>query len=325
MESNNQKDTFFNKLNNNLKLQFIFFISVSTVLILTFFIINHLIDTSKFRTYRIVDDIKLINSVENMTLEKDKFLLKGYAFYNGIDTNESNISVFLKSVTYDKEIWLDVEQTPRPDVNSYYKCDYNYENSGFLATGKTNKLKTDECYEVFINIDYLNPSNAKIRRTVSSNQYIVNNKLYDYNPFTFDKPDLNVKSDLLQDVFSNGKLCFYQSDIGMYVYQHNGKLYWIATPDFNFNNENLTQIIYHLNTSQVEKLPEYRIQYKFDNLDFIFEEYEYVDEDTSPYRVAIRKIPNQYSITYITTGVYDKFNRVSLWNKSFHLDVTSSN
>ena len=42
-----------------------------------------------------------------------------------------------------------------------------------------------------------------------------------------------------------------------------------ATKAFRFNEEGRTHFLYHLRTSQVDKLPENRIQYAFDNMDFI--------------------------------------------------------
>jgi hypothetical protein len=228
--------------------------------------------------------------------------------------------LLLRGVNNGKEVWLDTEQSARPDVNSYYYYDYNYENSGFFAEVNENKLHKDECYVLLINLDYTDITAKKVRKTVSSNRYILNGELYTYNPAEYDEPNINIESDLLRKVFSDGKLCFYQKDAGMYVYQYDGKLYWVATKDFKFDASGLTYIPYQLFTSQINKLPAERIKSKTANLDFKFEQQEYTKENTAPYRVAIRDIPVDYPITYIKTGVYDVMNKVWAWTKYFHID-----
>lgn len=165
----------------------------------------------------------------------------------------------------------------------------------------------------------------KIKRTtITTHKYLFNYILHNYNPNDFEKPDMNINSKTLIDVFKNGNLCFYKKDIGLYLYQYNGKLYWVASRDFNFNENGLTYIIYHIFTSQYDKLPEDRINYK-DNLDFYFEDYEITEEDTTTYRVTVHDIPSEYAITYITTGVFDNVNDSPLWLNSFYLDNLNQN
>ena len=71
---------------------------------------------------------------------------------------------------------------------------------------------------------------------------------------------------------------------------------------------------------RINKLPVERVKHGFDNFDFYFEEYEYKEEVTEPYRVAIRDIPYDYPITYILTGCYDVEKTKWFWSTSFHLD-----
>jgi len=121
-------------------------------------------------------------------------------------------------------------------------------------------------------------------------------------------------------VFLYGDLCFFDNEIGMYVYQLDNYLYWILTDDFKFNEDGKTYIPYRLYTSQTNKLPEKQIKHMFENQDFYFEKFEYIDEDTYPYRVAIRNIPKDYVIANIRTGVFDRENYVWIWERDFHIN-----
>lgn len=319
MKKNTYKVMFLNKLEESLAFKIIICLTLSFLVILFYLIFNSSINKKNSREYTITSDIKLVNQIEEVYLEGNNFNINGYAFLLDMDSDATKISILLKNVNDGKEVWANVEQISRSDVNSYYNSESNYENSGFYATIKNKKLNTDECYEIIVKLDYLTSTSKSVNKAILTNRYIMNGTLYSYNPYETDQPDMDIDSDLLREVFTNGKLCFNEKDLGVFVYQYNDKLFWITDKDFNFEADGMTYIIYHLYTSQIDKLPEKRIQHSFDNLDFYFEEYEYTDENTAPYRVAIRDIPDTYPITYINTGVYDTDNKQVRWRKQFHL------
>lgn len=307
------------KIKNNLLYQIITCIILCSIVIFVSYILYKKIDEINFRKYTLTDDIKLINTVEKMYISDNNLILEGYAFYLENDSNNSSISLFLKNLKNDDEIWMNTKTVSRPDVQNYYECEYNYENSGFIATTESKNINMDEGYEIIVNIDINDNNCTKYRKTVSTNRYIYKGKLLCYNPYTFEQPDENVKSELLKKVFNEGQLQFYQKDIGLYIYKYQNKLYWIATEDFQFNENGQTYIPYHLYTTQIYKLPENRVQYGFDNLDFIFEDCELIDEGLERYHVVIKDLPNSYSITYIETGVYDLTENKWLYNITFQL------
>lgn len=310
----------FEIINGSFKIQLIICVVLSTIVIIGFVILNSKIDKQELYDYTVTEDNNLINSIEDIIIDSDKLILDGYAFLLGKDASDTSVSLFLRNIFNGKEIWLDTKKCNRTDVNLYFSSEYNYEYSGFRASIKDNKLNDDECYEIIINLNYNENGPGKVKKTVSSNRFILNGQLFDYNPYEFIKPDLELKSELLRNVFNDGQLYVYQKEAGMYIYQYEGKLYWIATDDFNFNANGQTYIPYQPHTSQKSKLPADQVQYGFDNLDFYFEQYEYKDDITEPYRVAIREIPVEYPITYVRTGLYDLTNKTWLWDWSFHLD-----
>jgi len=315
-----ERDRVLKKLRDNILLQVITCIVLSLFVIIFYFVINKYIEKRNFRKYTISKNINLMNEIENVYIENNKIFISGYAFLLEKDADDNQISLLLRNVSTNREIWFNIEQVTRSDINSYFDCEFNYSNSGFIASADADKLINNEVYEVIINIDYNDKFDNNMKRTtVSANQYILNNELYAYNPNEFVKPDLNIKSELLKEVFSEGKLCYYNKEKGLYVYQSEGKLYWIATNDFEFNENGATCIIYHLHTSQINRLPSHRIKYRFDNLDFNFEQFEIKDQLTDPYRVAVRDIPKEYAITYVSTGIFDRVNQKNILIVDFHL------
>lgn len=318
MENNKKRQNILKRIEGNFKFQILLCVVLCFLVIIAFFITNKLIDKKKFHEYNITEDIRLINSIENINANNSKLILDGYALILERDSIDSTISLFFLNTESSAEVWPDIEQVDRHDVNSYFSAEYNYENSGFQAYVDYEDIMKDECYEIFINIDYPDESSGigTVRKTVSTNQFILDGQLYDYNPDEFDSPDLNVQSELLRKVFSDGKLYHYQKDAGMYIYQYRGQLYWIATSDFVFYENRVKAFPYIIRTSDASIPSDQRVQY----LDFDFEKYEYKDEVTEPYRVAIRDIPNDFSITYITTGHYDRENGTWLWKALFHMD-----
>lgn len=321
MKDNKRVNTLFLKIRNDFKFQLLMCVLLCFVIIAGFFVINRVVDYKNSREYIIVEDIRLVNSFENISTVGDNIFFSGYAFNLEKNSINSVISVFLRNVETEREVWLETEQIDRADVNLYFDSEYDYSNTGFKASADISKIDRDQIYEVFISIDYFETNDlVKKRRTVSSQRYVQNNILYSYNPNEFDVPNFDVESVLLKEVFRNGTLCLYQKEAGMYIYQYKDKMYWIAASDFEFSKEGLTYIVYSFNTSQINKLPKNRIQHKFDRQSFYFEDNEYKEENTAPYRVAIRDIPNDYPITYMTTGLYDEQNEIRVWEKKLHLD-----
>lgn len=323
MVNKQRKLSVFKKIEENFVLQLILFVVLSFIIILGYVVVDNMIDERLHREYTIINDMKLVNDVENITTGSGKTVIEGYAFISDRHSSDDLISVFLRNYITEDEVWFDMEQIDRPDINAYFEGEYNYENAGFVASTDSKALDANACYEIIINIDYdkIDEDGSKnVRKTVSTNRFLLNSEIYTYNPIEFYKPDMDIESKLLREVFSNGKLCLYQKEEGMYVYQYEGKLYWIVNENINLEENGDIYIIYQPYTSQIEKLPEHRMQYKYDNLDFSFEDREYRDEISDPYRVAIRDIPDQYPITYIRTGVYDTVNKKTLWHEQFQID-----
>lgn len=311
------------KIKGSFILQLLVCVMLCGIILLGFFVVNKRINRRNFRKINIEDNIELINSIEELVFNNDVITLRGYAFLLNDHSHDNTIYVILNNLDEKEEIWLDVKQVNRTDVNTYFDCEYDYSNSGFVAHTDTMQLNNDNTYEIIICIDYFNGTENE-RIAVSTNKFLLNYEIFDYIPNEFKTPKM-LESNLLKNVISGGTLCFYNKEVGMYVYQHGGKLYWIATEDFKFDENGKTYIPYQIFTSQMENLPEHRIQFGYDMQSFYFENNEYNDESVEPYRVAVRDIPTEYSISYIRTGVYNLDDSKWLWIESFQLDNLMGN
>jgi len=109
-------------------------------------------------------------------------------------------------------------------------------------------------------------------------------------------------------------------DVGMYVYQYGANLYWFADQNYDFDQTGQTFIQFQLWTTQPMYLPEERISQgcSWDNRSFFFEKYEVTGQyNTGNYRLAVRAIPDFYSITTVITGFYQDGDFV--WQDSFRI------
>lgn len=213
-----------------------------------------------------------ITSVSNQSLD-------GYCFIFGKDAPDK-YSIVLKST--DAEITLPTRTGIENVEGKYFACSYDYSSSGFSADIS---VIPNALYEIYVDF----PSVG----VMPSGAYFGNGKV----SYSADSG-----ARLCNEITENGYLLVAQSHC--FVYQYQGNLYWLMDEEYPFEDDESTYIQYQLFTTQPESLPQIRIQggWDWDNIGFVFEDYEI--EPCGEYRIAMRPLPREYSITTIVTGYH---------------------
>jgi len=314
---------FFRELNENRKYQIVFFVLCMCVILGGYIILrNHIV----LYEYQVEEDVYVVKFIEVAENVDNSFVVSGWCFYKDFDSKDYQVQVFLRNLLDEEDIvWLETEMVERSDIDEYYGGIVDYSKTGFRAICK-NRLLTAKDYEIFIKFSYAEnrgkESDVEKRRTktVTTRRYISNGLLTAFKSEE-GKPK-KVASEELNNLFNNGQMLIYRKDVGMYVYQYKGKLYWVADENFQFEDDQSTYIQYHLTTTRPDKLPLSRIEknWYFDNLGFNFEDNE-IKGDFSPYRVTVADIPTSYPVMGVKTGYYSDSNWV--WQEDFNLDVNN--
>lgn len=255
------------------------------------------------------DDFSWVCQVDEVETDETYLLLRGFAFRLDQNASRGKFQIILKDTMSGKKYFPKMNYTERNDVNSYFSCEYDYLNSGFIAVINMEKLELQtQNYEVLLRV-------TGKRKAYQTGTFLSGGKLVYADPAEF--VPLEVEGTDLQEIVENGILRVYRPDYGMYVYQHEGELYWIAEPDYEFDEDGNSRIQYQVDTTQPENLPERRRvnQWYWDNLNFSFSNKEILDKNTGKYRVSKNTIPIEYSVTKMWTGKYD--NGIWIWQQYF--------
>lgn len=248
------------------------------------------------RTLKICDsDLSWVCQVDSTEIQNDKFVLNGFAFKLDVDATKEAYDIVLHDIDMGKNYFPKMEYCIRDDVDDYFQCEYNYEESGFRVSVDVEKV-VGKTIEILLKV-------VGEQRTYRTGTYLFNGKLMHVNPKEYQS--LEVQDTDLEEIVDKGILRVYRPDLGMYVYQYEGALYWIVEADYGFVDGD-TYVKYELETTQIERLPKYCAEngWTWDNLGFEFSECEMKGMNTGKYRVAKKEIPTEYSIRKIRTAKY---------------------
>ena len=303
-EGKEKKPGFFKRLHASKKNQILFFVVSMAVIIVMYSNVILLIN----RQFKIIEyDFNWVFQVDDISESNGKLVINGWAFQLGADAKEGSLEIILRDVDTGKKYFLNTKYYARNDVNDYFLCASDYTESGFEAEISLRKLDLINCtYEVI-----LRPAESK--NGYATGVYYSNSEMTYVSPNEY--VPLKTEGTDLEKIIADGVLRVYRPDFGMYVYQYDGALYWIADENYDFEEDETTYIEYQLWTTQSDRLPEHRVQWSFDNIGFKFEGNELLEWNTGKYRVARAELPKNYSIRMIETGYY--IDSVWIWQNHF--------
>lgn len=291
-------------LYTNRKIQVLFFLGSMLILFIVYFEIKQ----QSNRRFKIIeDDFSWVYQIDSVEEANGKIVFSGFAFKLKQDAKEEAFELILCDTETKKGYYPKMNYSDRDDVNNYFLCEYDYTKSGFIAKISSKRIdKENKIYEVL-----LRPMGSKKAFTLGI--YYANGELIFENPNNYIA--LDVKGTDLECIVQNGVLCVYRPDLGVYVYQYKDEIYWIMEEWYDFKN-NDTYISFHMTTTQVEKLPQNRIDNElfFDDHSFRFSSNEILEWNTGKYRVAKSSLSKEYSIVKIVTG---KQSSDWIWYETF--------
>ncbi len=286
----------FKKINEKLAYQVVVCIGVMGLIFGIYSLLLQKID-HEITIYE--NDYTWVYQLDSAEQQGKKLVLQGWAFKLKQDAQEKTYEIVFQDVNTQEQHFFDMEYNTRKDVNDYFLCEYDYSKSGFTATIPLRKLDmTDGIYEVL-----LRPKD--VRKAFSTGMYFADGEIQYADPREFVAPEVSGTD--LEDVVNDGVLRVYRPDYGTYVYQYKGELYWIVERGYNFDENDYWYVQYQMNTTQIDKLPEERLEnnWFWSNIGFVFTDDEL---NTDKYRVTKCEIPKEYSVTDVWTG-----NHVTDW------------
>lgn len=294
------------------KKEILFFIVSMAIIIITTTCFSYFMTYQKEKNF-ILDhneNMKILCSIESIICNRDEIILDGWAFENRLDTSDFDIQIIARNIKNNEDVWFTTDKKTRGDVDRKFDGFGKYMESGFSGRTQSNNIDINNIYEVLVSLKNHN-SYPEEQIVISSKQYIYQGKLFDYNPADYNQP-IFLASSNISDIPKNGKLCYYSNSLGIYVFIHNRDLVMIASEKYKFNESEETYISIQTYTNQTEKLQESQRKAGFEYHSTMFEWAEYTAGDTSPYRVAIIKLP-EYVITHIKLGQYERENKQWIW------------
>ncbi len=259
------------------------------------------------------DDFSWVVQVDNVSTEKGKLILKGFAFKTNEEVTEKEYEIVLHNLKNDKFYFPQMEYVNREDVNDYFLCEYDYASSGFVAKFSEKKLKFKENdYEILIRIK--DDDKARKIGTFLSQGERIHTDPTNYVP-------LDVSNEKLSKIINESVLKVYEPKNHIYVYQNKNYLYWITEKEYDFVDGN-TWIQCQAQTTQVDKLPSESKGKEISEIGFWYTDYEVLDLQDDSYRVARSTIPTEYSITNLRIGNWNSSDGW-IWMTYFRPDFLS--
>lgn len=274
-----------------------FFISMGVILggyIAMKYRLDHVVELAE-------DDYSWVYQVEETEVQDGELVINGWAFEQGENTALKDYEIVLYDAETGKGYFPKMEYGEREDVNRYFACEADYTKSGFKAMIAEERLK-DDVYEIL-----LKPKGTK--KCFATGAYYADGELAYVHPEEMVEPD--VEGTELEDIVKNGIFRTYLADIGIYVYQYEGKLHYLMEEKYLQQPEYLNRIVtclYTVKSEEVLKTVEY--EWEREDIDSYFDDVVRIGH----YYITNAQISLEYPTYKIEFGNYNNGHWV--WTKS---------
>ena len=292
--------------------------AIAISLIVFFVLLNEQMGQNKVYKFKALNDsYRYVYQVDNVKLQNTELIINGwFVELKKVRNEEVDVgdphefrvllydlnSVIEKNVDGSEKsrdgIPLKVDYYKRDDVNRILDCEYDYSDCGFTARIDSSEIDLENGnYQLVFKLE------EQAEFGIMANAYVSKGQLLNYNPI--DVMDLEVNNTDLEPVVENGICLFSSGQSHLCIYCYENDLYWITDSGFNFDSSGNTLIQYQIDTTQFDKLPKQRVEegWFWTNTSFYFEQHEITNlKNCGLYRVSVREIPTDYTVTGISTG-----------------------
>lgn len=322
MEENIKKKGFFQKIHEKAWKQVLFFcVSMAVISVMylwTNTYLTNLRQQEKMKNLKVTTDYDVLYQLFTMEQNGKDISISGCVAKRNSKTQ--GITLMLHPTDGSEELFAAATMENQTDALASAYKEAGYEMISFTAEGEKG-YEEDTCYEVLLALQYEteqktedNTEWIEKKEKISTGKYFYNGELYSYNPLDYAAPEVNDAEFL--EAIEQGNVLAYSMEKECWIYEYNKELYCI----FNFSlfetMEQRPEIPIFIRTFQEDKLPEHRQESGTDYIAYYLTEADYEQYQGETYFLYKRKLPTEYAITYLSTGVYQNRgeNKGWIWN-----------
>ncbi len=280
-------------------------IAICILIAVVAFGINWKIEADRSRTYVVSESTHtLLKEVTEARIEGNAFVLSGWGFDTNYYNKESSSELILQDTETGETLWPKMQKNQEPVlIAEKYTNGEDYSTAGFTGTLESNALKGGNVYEILLRYTsaYIDENGREqfYIRTVTTDKFIYENKIIEYNPKTF--TGLEIMGTELEKELEGAELFHYFPE-GMWIYCKGRKLYYVVKSSvIGERTDSLCPM--HCYIRNVQDVPEEGQKYGFRNSDFNFDLQSVSFTGIEGYKVAVVDLMSD-QITYLRTGLY---------------------
>lgn len=325
-----EKVGFWKRMNSSTKLQVLFFcvsmVVITALYLPTIFIIKQSKEKELIEKQSVVTDYNIMLDIESVQTKAGKMLFEGWV----LRLDSKNISSYLilqeANKTTAKVLYAKLED--RTDIKRHFG--ENYSLCGYNASILTSKLSEGVCYEIQMVLTYeqrqSSEENSSVKtesKKIATNYYLLNGELYNYNPLEFSKP--KVEATEINMAIEKGTLHLYSHEQRLWVYEYDGKLFYILDPNMLPSLDRRPSIPIMMYTARRDLVPEELLDQYLEK-GYIYQE-KYLSESDyvnakDPYYLVVVDLPTEYPISYILSGIYsNKEIKGWIYKRAFQMKI----